>query len=127
MARLALFSRNIPRCWAQRATAAHITTGAARHYATASTTPEDAPPQTRHDNYIKIVEVGARDGLQNEKKSIPLPVKLDLIERLAKTGLSSIEAGAFVSPKWVPQVRQTPHLLNIITTRRHANCRPPNR
>lgn len=53
---------------------------------------------------MKIVEVGPRDGLQNEKKSIPLATKIELIERLAKTGLQTIEAGAFVSPKWVPQV-----------------------
>ena len=53
---------------------------------------------------MKIVEVGPRDGLQNEKKSIPLATKIELIERLAKTGLQVIEAGAFVSPKWVPQV-----------------------
>ena len=50
------------------------------------------------------MEVGPRDGLQNEKKSIPLATKIELIERLAKTGLQTIEAGAFVSPKWVPQV-----------------------
>lgn len=56
------------------------------------------------DNRIKLVEVGPRDGLQNEKKIIPLKTKIELIERLAETGLSSIEAGSFVSPKWVPQV-----------------------
>jgi hydroxymethylglutaryl-CoA lyase len=55
-------------------------------------------------NHVKIVEVGPRDGLQNEKKSIPLATKLQLIERLAKTGLKDIEAGSFVAPKWVPQV-----------------------
>jgi hydroxymethylglutaryl-CoA lyase len=57
-----------------------------------------------YDNRVKIVEVGPRDGLQNEKKSIPVATKIELIERLAKTGLTSIEAGSFVSPKWVPQV-----------------------
>ena len=55
-------------------------------------------------NRVKIVEVGPRDGLQNEKKTIPLATKIDLIERLAKTGLRDIEAGSFVAPKWVPQV-----------------------
>ena len=54
---------------------------------------------------VKIVEVGPRDGLQNEKKTIPLTTKIELIERLAKTGLMDIEAGSFVAPKWVPQVR----------------------
>jgi hydroxymethylglutaryl-CoA lyase len=53
---------------------------------------------------VKIVEVGPRDGLQNEKKTIPLGTKIDLIERLARTGLRDIEAGSFVAPKWVPQV-----------------------
>lgn len=60
--------------------------------------------QQRFDNRVKIVEVGPRDGLQNEKKTIPLATKIELIERLAKTGLTTIEAGSFVSPKWVPQV-----------------------
>lgn len=54
---------------------------------------------------VKIVEVGPRDGLQNEKEIIPLPVKVDLINKLGESGLKVIEAGAFVSPKWVPQVR----------------------
>lgn len=53
---------------------------------------------------VKIVEVGPRDGLQNEKKTIPLTTKIELISRLAKTGLTDIEAGSFVAPKWVPQV-----------------------
>ena len=42
--------------------------------------------------------------MQNEKKSIPVTTKIELIERLAKTGLTDIEAGSFVAPKWVPQV-----------------------
>jgi hydroxymethylglutaryl-CoA lyase len=57
------------------------------------------------NNFVKIVEVGPRDGLQNEKKVIPLTTKIELIEKLAKTGLTDIEAGSFVAPKWVPQVR----------------------
>lgn len=60
--------------------------------------------QRRPDNSVRIVEVGPRDGLQNEKKVIPLATKIELIERLARTGVSTIEGGAFVSPKWVPQV-----------------------
>jgi len=62
--------------------------------------------QTSSDNRVRIVEVGARDGLQNEKKIISLATKIELIERLAKTGLTSFEAGSFVAPKWVPQVRE---------------------
>jgi hydroxymethylglutaryl-CoA lyase len=53
---------------------------------------------------VRIVEVGPRDGLQNEPAQVPTEVKLGLIERLARTGLSRIEATAFVSPKWVPQM-----------------------
>ncbi len=56
------------------------------------------------ENKVKLVEVGPRDGLQNEKKTIPLATKIELIERLARTGLDTIEAGSFVAPKWVPQV-----------------------
>lgn len=54
--------------------------------------------------HMKIVEVGPRDGLQNEKQALSTAVKLELIRRLATSGLRSIEAGAFVSPKWVPQM-----------------------
>ena len=53
---------------------------------------------------VRIVEVGPRDGLQNEKQVIPTAAKLELIRRLAATGLRDIEATAFVSPKWVPQM-----------------------
>src|SRR4029434_4277745 len=55
-------------------------------------------------NTAKIVEVGPRDGLQNEPGEVPTAVKVELIERLADAGLSSVEATAFVSPKWVPQM-----------------------
>ena len=50
------------------------------------------------------MEVGPRDGLQNEKDTVPTPVKIELIRRLAASGLSVVEATSFVSPKWVPQV-----------------------
>jgi hydroxymethylglutaryl-CoA lyase len=53
---------------------------------------------------INIVEVGPRDGLQNEKGVVPVDVKVELINRLARAGLKNVEAGSFVSPKWVPQV-----------------------
>jgi hydroxymethylglutaryl-CoA lyase len=53
---------------------------------------------------VRIVDVGARDGLQNEKAVISTDVKVKLINLLSETGLKSIEATAFVSPKWVPQV-----------------------
>ena len=53
---------------------------------------------------VKIVEVGPRDGLQNEKGLVPTEIKIELIERLADAGLRVIEATSFVSPKWVPQM-----------------------
>ena len=53
---------------------------------------------------VKIVEVGPRDGLQNEPKSVPATVKIELVRRLVEAGLRSVEATAFVSPKWVPQM-----------------------
>ena len=51
---------------------------------------------------IQIVEVGPRDGLQNEKEWVPTETKISLIEKLADAGLTKIEATSFVSPKWVP-------------------------
>ena len=53
---------------------------------------------------VKIVEVGPRDGLQNEAQSVPTEVKIRLIEKLVDAGLPVVESGAFVSPKWVPQM-----------------------
>ena len=54
--------------------------------------------------FVKIVEVGPRDGLQNEKNIVPTSVKIELIQRLVSSGLPVVEATSFVSPKWVPQV-----------------------
>src|SRR6058998_36198 len=56
---------------------------------------------------VKVVEVGPRDGLQNEKVTIPTEAKVEYITALADAGLRVIEAGAFVSPKWVPQMADT--------------------
>jgi hydroxymethylglutaryl-CoA lyase len=53
---------------------------------------------------VNIVEVGPRDGLQNEKVVIPVETKVELVNRLARAGSKIIEAGSFVSPKWTPQV-----------------------
>src|SRR5512146_149194 len=53
---------------------------------------------------VRSVEVGPRDGLQNEPGELPTAVKLELIERLADAGLPAVEATAFVSPRWVPQM-----------------------
>jgi hydroxymethylglutaryl-CoA lyase len=59
---------------------------------------------------VRLVEVGPRDGLQNEKEIVPTAIKIDLINRLSETGLTYIESGAFVSPKWVPQMADTPEI-----------------
>jgi hydroxymethylglutaryl-CoA lyase len=64
---------------------------------------------------VKIVEVGARDGLQNEPKPVPTEVKLELIKRLAKANVSVIEATSFVSPKWVPQMADASDLMTAIS------------
>lgn len=55
-------------------------------------------------SHVKIVEVGPRDGLQNEKEVVPTETKIELINRLADAGVRVIEATSFVSPKWVPQM-----------------------
>ena len=60
---------------------------------------------------VRIVEVGPRDGLQNEQAEVPTTVKLELIERLAGAGLRAIEATAFVSPKWIPQMADHTEVL----------------
>ncbi|WP_415253419.1 hydroxymethylglutaryl-CoA lyase [Thermomonas sp.] len=64
---------------------------------------------------VRIVEVGPRDGLQNEKTDIGTANKIALIDRLSRTGLRSIEATAFVSPKWVPQMADAAEVLAGIT------------
>ena len=63
---------------------------------------------------VRIVEVGPRDGLQNEKGEVPTAVKLELIERLADAGLPAVEATAFVSPKWIPQMADHTEVLERI-------------
>ncbi|KAH7652212.1 Hydroxymethylglutaryl-CoA lyase protein [Dioscorea alata] len=64
--------------------------------------------------FVKIVEVGPRDGLQNEKTTVPTMVKVELIQRLAVTGLSAVEATSFVSPKWVPQLADAKDVMKAI-------------
>jgi len=69
---------------------------------------------SRNISSIRIVEVGPRDGLQNEPKIVPAAVKIELINRLSKTGLKSIEATSFVSAKWVPQMGDNTEVLQGI-------------
>lgn len=66
---------------------------------------------------IKIVEVGPRDGLQNEKEALSADVKVELVERLARAGFVNVEAAAFVSPKWVPQMATSAEVLARIERR----------
>jgi len=65
--------------------------------------------------FVKIVEVGPRDGLQNEKVAVSTDQKVELIDRLSETGLKVIEAAAFVSPKWVPQMADSADVMARIT------------
>jgi hydroxymethylglutaryl-CoA lyase len=66
---------------------------------------------------VKIVEVGPRDGLQNEKENVPAEVKIELVNRLSNAGFTNVEAAAFVSPKWVPQMATSAEVMASIARR----------
>jgi len=66
---------------------------------------------------VKIVEVGPRDGLQNEKEALSAAVKIELVDRLSRAGFPNIEAASFVSPKWVPQMATSSEVMAGITRR----------
>ncbi|MCF6262023.1 MAG: hydroxymethylglutaryl-CoA lyase [Xanthomonadales bacterium] len=68
--------------------------------------------QIAYPDSVRIVEVGLRDGLQNEQQIIPMQVKLSLLHRLEKTGLRSIELTGFVHPLWVPQLADAESMLS---------------
>lgn len=68
-------------------------------------------------SHVTIVEVGPRDGLQNEKNPIPLETKVEFVQRLAAAGLPVVEAGAFVSPKRVPQMADSVELFRLLHKR----------
>lgn len=72
---------------------------------------------TRFPRAVKIVEVGPRDGLQNEKRVIPAAAKIEFIDRLSETGLRTIEATSFVSPKWIPQLADAEEVFKGIVKR----------
>jgi hydroxymethylglutaryl-CoA lyase len=83
-----------------------------------------------YPNSVRIVEVGPRDGLQNEQQPISTADKIELIQRLAQTGISHIEAGSFVSPKWVPQMADSLDVMQGITRKesvRYAALTPNKR
>jgi hydroxymethylglutaryl-CoA lyase len=67
--------------------------------------------------HVKIVEVGPRDGLQNEKEAVSAAVKIELVDRLARAGFANIEAASFVSPKWVPQMATSAEVMAGIARR----------
>ncbi|XP_010510859.1 PREDICTED: hydroxymethylglutaryl-CoA lyase, mitochondrial isoform X1 [Camelina sativa] len=66
--------------------------------------------------FVKIVEVGPRDGLQNEKNIVPTSVKVELIQRLVSSGLPVVEATSFVSPKWVPQLADAKDVMDAVNS-----------
>ncbi|XP_012057955.1 PREDICTED: hydroxymethylglutaryl-CoA lyase, mitochondrial [Atta cephalotes] len=68
-------------------------------------------------DFVKVVEVGPRDGLQNEKKILPTKVKVNFINKLSATGLRSIEVTSFVSPKWIPQMADNQQVFQQIEKR----------
>ncbi len=70
-----------------------------------------------YPEFVKLVEVGPRDGLQNEKETIPADVKVELVDRLTAAGFPNIEAASFVSPKWVPQMATSTEVMNRIQRR----------
>ncbi len=67
--------------------------------------------------HVDVVEVGPRDGLQNEAAAITLETKVELVERLAAAGFANVEAAAFVSPKWVPQMADSAEVMARIARR----------
>src|SRR5690554_8160817 len=71
---------------------------------------------------VRLVEVGPRDGLQNETTPISVAQRIELVDRLSATGLSHIEAGAFVSPRWVPQMADSAAVLAGIRRRPGVRC-----
>ena len=70
-----------------------------------------------YPRFVKLVEVGPRDGLQNEAMPVSLAHKVALIDSLSATGLTAIESGSFVSPKWVPQMADSAQVMAAITRR----------
>jgi hydroxymethylglutaryl-CoA lyase len=66
------------------------------------------------NQWIRVVEVGPRDGLQNEKQQIPTAIKVELVNRLSAAGFSNVESASFVSPKWVPQMADGSEVMRNI-------------
>jgi hydroxymethylglutaryl-CoA lyase len=68
-------------------------------------------------SHVQLIDVGPRDGLQNEKQPVPAAVKIELVQRLQDAGLTEIEVTSFVSPKWVPQMGDNAEVMAGITRR----------
>ncbi|NXP89061.1 HMGC2 protein, partial [Passerina amoena] len=85
--------------------------------------PAQEPRASGLPEYVKIVEVGPRDGLQNEKVIVPTDIKIELINQLSKTGLPAIEVTSFVSSKWVPQMADHKEVMRGIE--RHPGVQYP--
>ncbi|XP_027197295.2 hydroxymethylglutaryl-CoA lyase isoform X1 [Dermatophagoides pteronyssinus] len=71
--------------------------------------------ERKYPSFVKIVEVGPRDGLQNEKEYVPAETKIKFIKLLSESGLNVVEATAFVSPKWVPQMKDHKTVFKALT------------
>ncbi len=69
----------------------------------------------KYPKHVNLVEVGPRDGLQNEKQEIPAAIKIELVNRLSDAGFRNVESGSFVSPKWVPQMATSAEVMARIT------------
>ncbi|MGB8941320.1 MAG: hydroxymethylglutaryl-CoA lyase [Streptomyces sp.] len=80
---------------------------------------QDLPPR------VRIHEVGARDGLQNEKAVVPTEIKAEFIHRLAAAGLTTVEATSFVHPKWVPQLADSEQLFPLLRDVQEAGTKLP--
>nr|XP_010909004.1 hydroxymethylglutaryl-CoA lyase, mitochondrial isoform X2 [Elaeis guineensis] len=89
-----------------------------RHYSPSCSDREITGPTNKLlsnlPSFVKIVEGGPRDGLQNEKNIVPTFVKIELIRRLVSSGLPVVEATSFVSPKWVPQLADAKDVMEAI-------------
>lgn len=82
-----------------------------------SPSPPSPPAGSESPDFVKIVEVGPRDGLQNERLPVPTQIKVELIDRLSASGLSVVEATSFVSPAWVPQMADANAVMGAIHRR----------
>ena len=81
------------------------------------------PNKKSFPDRVEIVEVGPRDGLQNESEWVPTEMKIELINRLAASGIRTIEAASFVSPKWIPQMKDSLEVMKGI--QRNSSVRYP--